>query len=270
MLIVKIAAEKLNDCTKNKMKKQLRILLPAILCAGVFWGNAVAANQVAVDTVAAGQQKFDPYFVEALPLGAPRWMQRIATDPAGVNFKEMQRLYNEWRAGDDNVRVRTVDNKQVVNYYRRWMASYRDYVAPDGSIDRRKLAETVFGKPDELKNLTDILYPELNRRMDSEIAMCRNKGLNGAFEIPLLFEQDYAARFDAVLTVWGAAEIRHQRLKDLRHFTDEEIAKRENQQLPSDEKLERADFALINNGSKELLRKQILILTDKIKNWNKK
>ena len=143
-------------------------------------------------------------------------------------------------------------------------------IAPDGSIDRRKLAETVFGKPDELKNLTDILYPELNRRMDSEIAMCRNKGLNGAFEIPLLFEQDYAARFDAVLTVWGAVEIRHQRLKDLRHFTDEEIAKRENQQLPSDEKLERADFALINNGSKELLRKQILILTDKIKNWNKK
>lgn len=143
-------------------------------------------------------------------------------------------------------------------------------IAPDGSIDRRKLAEKVFGKPDELKKLTDILYPELDRRMDSEIAMCRNKGIDGAFELPLLFEKDYAERFDAVLAVWGASEVRHTRLKTLRHFSDEEIAKRERQQLPSDEKLERADFALINNGSKELLRKQILILTDKIKNWKTK
>ena len=146
----------------------------------------------------------------------------------------------------------------------------KDIVAPDGSIDRRKLAEKVFGKPDELKKLTDILYPELDRRMDSEIAMCRSKGINGAFEIPLLFEKDYTARFDAVLAVWSAAEIRHQRLKPLRNFSDEEIAKRESQQLPSDEKLERADFALVNNGSRELLRKQILVLTDKINNWNKK
>lgn len=146
----------------------------------------------------------------------------------------------------------------------------RNIIAPDGSIDRRKLAEKVFGKPDELKKLTDILYPELDRRMDSEIAMCRSKGINGAFEIPLLFEKDYTARFDAVLAVWGDAEIRRERLKTLRNFSDEEIAKRESQQLPSDEKLERADFALVNNGSKELLRKQILVLTDKIKNWNKK
>ena len=100
--------------------------MPAILCAGAFCGNSVAANHVLNDSVVAMQQKFDPYFVEALPLGAPEWMQRIAADPAGVNFKEMQRLYNEWRAADDDVRVRTVDHKQVVNYYRRWMAAYRD------------------------------------------------------------------------------------------------------------------------------------------------
>ena len=55
----------------------------------------------------------------------------------------------------------------------------------------------------------------------------------------------------------------------MRHFTDEEIRKRENQQLPSDEKLEKADFALINNGSKELLRRQINDLMIKITNGKK-
>ena len=146
----------------------------------------------------------------------------------------------------------------------------RNILAPNGGIDRKKLAEKVFGKPEELEKLTALLYPELDRRLDAEIALCRKEGRNGAFEIPLLFEKDYAERFDAVLAVWGAAEIRHSRLKDLRGFSDEEIAKREQQQMPSDEKLERADFALVNNGSKELLQKQILKLTDKIRNWNKK
>ena len=133
MRIVKIAIEKLK-LYHILMKKQLRRLLPAILCVGAFCGNVVAANVADTDTAVVKQFRYDPYFVEALPLGAPGWMQRIAADPSGVNFKEMQQLYNEWRAADDDVRVRTVDNKPVVNYYRRWMAAYRDYVAPDGSI----------------------------------------------------------------------------------------------------------------------------------------
>ena len=117
------------------MKNQLRKLLSAFFLAGVFDGYAVVYNQMTIDTVNnAVEVEYDPYFVEALPLNAPEWMQRIANNPSGVNFKEMQHFYNEWRAADDNVRVRTVDNKQVVNYYRRWSAAYRDYVAPDGSI----------------------------------------------------------------------------------------------------------------------------------------
>lgn len=40
-------------------------MLPAILCAGVFCGNAVADNQMVMDSVATKHLKFDPYFVEA-------------------------------------------------------------------------------------------------------------------------------------------------------------------------------------------------------------
>ena len=117
------------------MKKQLRILLSLLFFAGAYNCYAFAEGRIVADTAVAKQLKYDPYFAEALPLDAPEWMGRIAADPSGVNFKEMQCLYNEWRAADDNVRVRTVDNKQVVNYYRRWMAAYRDYVAPDGNIE---------------------------------------------------------------------------------------------------------------------------------------
>ena len=81
------------------------------------------------------QQKYDPYFPEPLPLTAPEWMKQIEKNPSGVNFHEMQRLFNEWKAVDVDARVKTVENKPAVNFYRRWIAAYRDFVAPDGSIE---------------------------------------------------------------------------------------------------------------------------------------
>ena len=80
------------------------------------------------------QQLYNPYMSEPLPLTAPEWMKQIEKNPTGVNFHEMQSLFNEWKASDVDVRVKTVENKPAVNFYRRWMAAYRDFVAPDGTI----------------------------------------------------------------------------------------------------------------------------------------
>ena len=111
-------------------------ILTAILLASSFQVISSPLSPLPADTVAAAPvlQKFAPYFLEPLPASAPEWMKRIEENPTGVNFHEMQRLYNEWRAADVNVRVKTVDNKAAVNYYRRWMAAHRGYVAQDGSI----------------------------------------------------------------------------------------------------------------------------------------
>ena len=102
------------------IKKKLTIALSFIL--------AFAVND------SSAQQKYDPYFPEPLPLTAPEWMKQIEKNPTGVNFHEMQSLFNEWKASDVDVRVKTVENKPAVNFYRRWMAAYRDFVAPDGTI----------------------------------------------------------------------------------------------------------------------------------------
>lgn len=103
------------------MKKKLTIALFFILAFAVNYSSA--------------QQKYDPYFPEPLPLTAPEWMRQIEKNPSGVNFHEMQRLFNEWKAVDVDARVKTVENKPAVNFYRRWLAAYRDFVAPDGSIE---------------------------------------------------------------------------------------------------------------------------------------
>ncbi|MBQ7207917.1 MAG: dephospho-CoA kinase [Lentisphaeria bacterium] len=141
----------------------------------------------------------------------------------------------------------------------------RGTAAPDGrSIDRKKLAQKVFGRPEELKKLTDLLYPELEKRLDAAIAACRKEKADGIFEIPLLFENGYEKRFDAVLAVWSAFPVRCRRLEEKRALGGEEIRQREAAQLPAGEKLELADLALVNNGSRELLRRQVGVLAGKI------
>ena len=115
---------------------KLRSLLTLLSVVVSMISYAQTVNTLSCDNVSGKNnlQKFDPYLTESLPLDAPAWMRRIAEDPHGVNFNEMQRLFKEWNASDVNVRVKTVDKKPAVNFYRRWMAAYRNHVAVDGSI----------------------------------------------------------------------------------------------------------------------------------------
>lgn len=90
------------------------------------------ARVMAQDTL--GVQLYDPYMREPLPADAPLWLRKVAEEPTGVNYHEIQRLFNEWKASDVDVRVRTVEKKQVVNFLRRWSKAYKPYVDADGKI----------------------------------------------------------------------------------------------------------------------------------------
>ncbi len=130
-------------------------------------------------------------------------------------------------------------------------------LASDGTVDRRRVGEIVFEKPEELEFLTGLLYPELSRKLEELIDGCRKDGADGAYEIPLLYEAGYEGHFDRVVAVWAAPEIRRARLREQRHFSDVEIRRREARQLFADAKLERADIALINNGDIRELELQV-------------
>lgn len=129
-------------------------------------------------------------------------------------------------------------------------------VSADGSVDRQVIAAAAFAEPEKLKALTAALYPLLERKMVQEIEQCRQQNISGIFEIPLLYEANYARFFDAVLTIWTDPELRSKRLAK-RNFTPEDMKKRDLRQLDPALKLEYADYAVINNGSEELLHRQL-------------
>lgn len=109
-----------------------------LLCMSLF----IALFAVG-DVSAQSQLTFDPYTREPLPSDAPTWMREIATDPAGVSYRKMDSLFNVWLATDINARVKTLDRKPAVNFYRRWMKAYRPYVGGDGYIHLPTMQEHI-------------------------------------------------------------------------------------------------------------------------------
>ncbi|WP_051617650.1 hypothetical protein [Prevotella sp. HUN102] len=77
---------------------------------------------------------FDPYTPEPLPVDAPAWMSEIAKNPSSANFRKMDSLFRAWLANDVDARVKTIERKPAVNFYRRWEKAYRPYVGGNGRI----------------------------------------------------------------------------------------------------------------------------------------
>jgi dephospho-CoA kinase len=116
-----------------------------------------------------------------------------------------------------------------------------DVVGPDGA-DRSRIAERVFADPEQLAWLESLLHPRVVREYLAWRE--RQKAPVTVSEIPLLYETGGEQRFDAVVVITAPPEVRAGRARV-------DPAEREGRLLPEDEKVRRADFAYVNDGSLE-------------------
>ena len=153
-----------------------------------------------------------------------------------------------WHAFDADAVCRDFYEQKHAGLFAAVRENFGDVFTVDGDIDRKKLGLEVFSHPEKMNILTGILYPLLTEKMVADIQFCRQQNINGAFEIPLLYEAGFEKYFDTVLTVWVPPQLSRTRLYG-RNFSDEEITKRTQMQLDAGIKLEKADFAVINTGN---------------------
>lgn len=129
-----------------------------------------------------------------------------------------------------------------------------------GNIDRKKLAELVFQDESKLEKLESIVHPAVVSRV-SQIRESLPDSAIVVYDTPLLFEKKLQGQFDMVIIVVSDLELRTARLVDrglLIHDIDARIAN----QATDDEKVAVADIVIVNNGSIQDLRDQVL------KAWN--
>ena len=126
-------------------------------------------------------------------------------------------------------------------------------VAPDGALDRARIAERVFGDDDARAWLEQLLWPRVGERVAAWRAEVGEERV-AIVEVPLLFESGMEAVFDSTIAVIADEPLREQRAAARGHAA---VAERSGRQLTQQEKAQRADFTVRNDGSLEELRESL-------------
>lgn len=126
-------------------------------------------------------------------------------------------------------------------------------LSPDGTIDRAKLAERVFGDPAGLRRLESILHPHVIARvLDIRAGMFDDSTL--VVEAIKLLESPLANACDEIWVTDAPEETMLARLRE-RGMPEPEARLRLRQQLPADQMRARATEVIENAGDAELLRR---------------
>ena len=133
----------------------------------------------------------------------------------------------------------------------------REVLNPDGEIDRTAVAAIVFNRPQELRRLELLVHPWIEARRKALFAKAPVDACALVIDAPLLFEAGLDAECDAVIFVDTDRRTRLTRVADERGWDEQELGKREDSQLPLDEKRARSDYVVSNNGDLRALSEQV-------------
>ena len=125
-----------------------------------------------------------------------------------------------------------------------------DLVAPDGSIDRKVLGAKVFGKPEELKKLTDIVWPGIRKLAGEALSELETAGNDLALlEAAVLFEAGWEDLVDEVWVVVVEPDNAVKRLFERNNLDEAAARARIASQLSNAERVARAQVVIENNSS---------------------
>jgi dephospho-CoA kinase len=120
-----------------------------------------------------------------------------------------------------------------------------DILGADGEIDRAKVGKIVFSDREALAWLERLLHPRVvgsYLAWREELAALPDPPALCVTEVPLLYEVGGESRFDMVVVVTASPEVRvSRRIGPLRE--------REQRLLPEEEKIRKADFVYVNDGT---------------------
>jgi dephospho-CoA kinase len=142
----------------------------------------------------------------------------------------------------------------------RVVERFGEDVRGERGIDRRALGNRVFGDPQALQELEEILHPLVRRETDRRAAASEA----GVFvaEIPLLFEGERGV-FEYTVAV-TAPEERRRTWAEERGVDEERRRAIERRQLSAEEKARRADLVVQNDGDLSKLRERAEELLDRV------
>ena len=131
------------------------------------------------------------------------------------------------------------------------------YIHLDGSLNREKLAKTVFGDADKRALLNSIVHPRVAELAENHFSNLDTSAIQ-IYEVPLFFETNMEAQgYKSIIVVYTDKDNTLRRLLRRNNLSEQEALDRINSQLPIEAKLAQADYVLDNNQDEQHLEEQI-------------
>jgi len=134
-----------------------------------------------------------------------------------------------------------------------------EILAPDRTIDRRKLGPIVFADPALLGKLTAIVWPKTFERMRELVREMRAGGERKpiVIEAAVLIEANWNPLFDEIWLVTASRERVIERVERDRGMKPEQTEARIRVQLPDAERMRYASVVIRNDGTLDELRAEV-------------
>lgn len=145
-----------------------------------------------------------------------------------------------------------------------WEAIRRTFgpqvIAPDGTVDRRRLGAIVFADPAALAHLEGIVHPAVRVALTARLHELRSRPQPPAavvIEAIKLIEGGLGELCDAIWLVVAPRDVQVERLVRTRGLTAAEAERRIDAQPPAEPKRALANRVIENSGSLEDLERQV-------------
>lgn len=134
-----------------------------------------------------------------------------------------------------------------------------EIVGEDGEIDRRKMSEIVFNNDELLAKVNAIVHPAVREYIEERIELLKkSEEVDYLFiEAALLIECGYKDIVDEMWYIYASEDVRRDRLKSSRGYSDSKIDSILDNQLSDEEFRNNCDVIIDNSFSDEATIEQV-------------
>jgi dephospho-CoA kinase len=139
-------------------------------------------------------------------------------------------------------------------------STFGDSIFDGNQLNRHLLGSLVFGHPDLLMKLNDIMMPIMTRLVANEIAVLHRTSTVVVLDAAILIEASWQNLVDEIWVVKASKGEQLERLMTRDHLPRDEAVSRIEAQMPLAQKLAYADVVIDNTMDVEQTRKQVKML----------
>ena len=125
-------------------------------------------------------------------------------------------------------------------------------LSPSGTLNRKVLRQIMINDAQDRKIIERFIHPRITELMNRQVSEVEKRGETLILvEVPLLFEKKIEKQFQVVILIVADQDVKVKRLIDRDNISHRDALGLLNVQMTDDQKRDRADFVITNNGSRD-------------------